>query len=476
MERLTKIGNVKPKHAKEVPFSRLGVGFEKLDRNAFDPSKAYDKIAATGVKWVRIQSGWQRTEKEKGVYDWAWIDDVIGNLYDRGMQPWVCLCYGNEIYTEAAKHYYGAVGVPPIHTEEERQGWANYVTAFVERYKGKVEYFEVWNEPDWCWRHSADRTEPDVSGTEYGNFVIATADAIKKGNPDAKVIGGSICVRSMNFFDEALKTGMGKYIDALTFHEYTSTERDVAERVRILRGILDAYGAEHVEIIQGESGSQSRSGGHGALWRGAWTPRKQAKELLRHAMADLFAGVKFTSYFSCMDMQEALNGVPGDVSSILDFGYFGVLGAEFDEKGFATGEYTPKPSYYALSNLASMFSGEMKLTALPVLRIVNPSDRIFGSDCTRDFDIFSGGFKRPDGSMAYVYWKSSDLMTSEFDGTGSFEISSTSEVPKLVDLLDGSIYEIPDSMIEKYSDTCFLIKNLPLRDYPLALVFGDFGK
>ena len=57
MERLIKIGEVEKKHSSTVNHSRIGIGFEKLDRDVFDPEKAYDKVAAIGVKWVRIQSG-----------------------------------------------------------------------------------------------------------------------------------------------------------------------------------------------------------------------------------------------------------------------------------------------------------------------------------------------------------------------------------------------------------------------------------
>ena len=47
-----------------MEFSRLGIGFEKLDRAVFDPEKAYDPVAASGVKWVRIPSSRQRTKTE----------------------------------------------------------------------------------------------------------------------------------------------------------------------------------------------------------------------------------------------------------------------------------------------------------------------------------------------------------------------------------------------------------------------------
>ena len=55
MVKLQKIGKLAPKAAAEVPASRLGIGFEKLDRAVFDPEKAYDKLGKIGVKWVRIQ-------------------------------------------------------------------------------------------------------------------------------------------------------------------------------------------------------------------------------------------------------------------------------------------------------------------------------------------------------------------------------------------------------------------------------------
>ena len=91
MFRLQKIANVQPKRASDVKRSRLGIGFEKLDRAVFDPEKAYDKLANIGVKWVRIQSGWARTEKEKGVYDFAWLDGIVDNLIARGLKPWMCV-------------------------------------------------------------------------------------------------------------------------------------------------------------------------------------------------------------------------------------------------------------------------------------------------------------------------------------------------------------------------------------------------
>lgn len=463
MEGFRKIGQIVPKNARDVTFSRLGLGFEKLDRGAFDPAKAYDKVAATGVKWIRIQSGWARTETVKGVYDFAWLDEVVDNLLVRGLRPWICLCYGNGLYSEMGKTVFGAVGVPPIFTKEEKQGWHNYVSALTGHFAGRVSDFEIWNEPDgkWCWK-------TDVSGEQYGRFMMDTAKAIRQGQKDAYIIGGSVCMRDLHFFADALETGAAKVIDALTFHEYTPDESRVFERVRTLSALCHRYNP-NIEIIQGESGSQSRRGGAGALNGGGWTEEKQAKQLLRHGVADLLCGVKFSSYFSTMDMIEGLNGTVGDKSSYMDFGYFGILGAEFDENGVATGTYTEKKSYYALQNLASVFAGDVRQTDLPIIFLPEQSPLIFASDCT-DPRMISGGFTLSDGTPCFAYWNAADLMTTSFASTVTMEIAGLGGSFRLIDPMSGAVFAVEGENIEKTGKNTYKLKHLPILDYPLLLV------
>ena len=154
MYGLIPIGRVAPKHSREISSSRIGIGLEKLDRNLYDPTPCYAPIGELGVKWVRIQSGWCRTEAIRGVYDFAWLDAIVNQLILQGVEPWLCLCYGHDLYTPAANNKTGAVGCPPIATEEERSAWDRYVAAVVRHYSDRIHLYEVWNEPDgaWCWR------------------------------------------------------------------------------------------------------------------------------------------------------------------------------------------------------------------------------------------------------------------------------------------------------------------------------------
>ena len=40
--------------------------------------------------------------------------------------------------------------------------------------------------------------------------------------------------------------------------------------------------------------------------------------------------------------------------------------------------------------------------------------------------------------------------------------------------MDGSVYEIPEEMIEYKGDGVYVIKELPIKDTPLILTFGSF--
>ncbi|MCQ2427200.1 MAG: beta-galactosidase [Clostridia bacterium] len=466
MYRLIKAGSIAPKSPKDISFSRLGIGFEKLDRNVFDPEKAYDKLAAIGVKHVRLQSGWLRTEKEKGIYDFAWLDSIVDRIISDGMEPWLCLCYGNPLYSEMGKEVFGAVGVAPIFTDEEKSAWAAYVNATVSHFKGRIRDYEIWNEPDGkhCWKHG-------VSATEYGMFAASTAKVIKSADENARVLVGALCRANLPYVCEAAAAGMLDDADAITYHCYTPSDMMMRDNLVSLVSLAERL-KPGLKVIQGESGTQSRGGGHGALRTGAWTEEKQVKYMARHLCIDLYYGAEFTSYFSTMDMIEALRGVVGDTSSYLDYGYFGVLGAQFDENGFCVGDYSPKPSYRTLQTLAAVFEGEWKPCVLPVRARPGQSPYVFGDDA-KDFGLQTCGFERPDGSAAFVYWYASDLLKSSYSGTETFMVGGMTDDIRLIDLCDGTVYKIPETMFDKAPGGYHLV-NLPLSDRPMMIEFGKF--
>ena len=357
------------------------------------------------------------------------------------------------------------MGVPPIFTEEEKAAWSSYVNATVKHFKGRIHYYEVWNEPDgqWCWKHGPN-------ALELAEFNKVTAIECKKADESCEVIGLTLC-HDEAFATEFAKTGVLEYLDGISYHTYSVLEEVWTGRIDFFKAMRDEYNRPDLKIFQGESGTQSRSDGAGALRGGAWTQAKQAKFLLRHLITDIAHGVEFTSYFSCMDMIEALNGSVGDVASYLDYGYFGVIGADFDENGKSVGTYTPKPSYYALQTLCSVFAEDYEVCDMPLDGIVLESIRLQGEDLDFDATVHYC-FKRADGSMAMVYWVPKNILSETYEGTVSLKLREGAKVGEiyLTDLLNGDVYRLSHSMLSEDG----VLANIPVTDSPMMLTFGRF--
>lgn len=61
-----------------------------------------------------------------------------------------------------------------------------------------------------------------------------------------------------------------------------------------------------------------------------------------------------------------------------------------------------------------------------------------------------------------------------YEGTVTFEISGVNGEVRLVDPKDGAIYSAPDRIMTKHNNNRYSFKNLPVKDYPLIITFGDF--
>ena len=248
MERLILEGKIAFSAAKDIAFSRLGIGFEKLDRNVFDPEKAYDMVSQIGVKKIRLQSGWMKTEQQEGVYDFSWLDQIVDRLLSLGMEPWLNLSYGNPLYTDVARVTFGAVGCPPIGTQREMQAWLNYVKAAVTHFKGRVKLYEIWNEPDcsYSWKHfdGENLAERDLrqNALEYGAFARDTALVIKDADETAEIAAFAIGhIANLEYVNNALSTGLADVIDYVSFHIYSSTDNKRAQMIKSLNSIVRAW-------------------------------------------------------------------------------------------------------------------------------------------------------------------------------------------------------------------------------------------
>ncbi|HUP28307.1 MAG TPA: beta-galactosidase, partial [Chloroflexia bacterium] len=105
-----------------------------------------DAMLETGGSWIREDFAWGLIEPREGQQNWTPTDRIVQNLRDRNLNILGILAYSANWATPAKEDDASPDAVsmyPP-----DLAKYYNWVRTLVSRYKGKVGYWEVWNEPD----------------------------------------------------------------------------------------------------------------------------------------------------------------------------------------------------------------------------------------------------------------------------------------------------------------------------------------
>ena len=158
---------MKPRRSTEIPDSYWGIQAGSLDERVLETA------AGIGVKWTRLQASWPAIEKERGRYDWTATDrafDATLGTASRRLSIWSAptALYTPVIRFEDRKQaeIYGERPAPPTHNAEAMAAWLRFVEAAVTRYHDRIQYWEVWNEPN----HRAYWGAPP-DAREYGRLL-----------------------------------------------------------------------------------------------------------------------------------------------------------------------------------------------------------------------------------------------------------------------------------------------------------------
>lgn len=306
-----------------IRVQRWSIGCECLDRDMADFAQYGQYVGDLGVGYARIQSGWAKTEREKGVYDFAWLDTIVDGLLAQNIQPWMCLCYGNPLYGGGT-----TLGNAIPDDAESIKAWKKYVSATVEHFKGRIHCYEVWNEPN----ISVNKGRPE----RYVKLLKATSPIIRKADSSARIAAFALASLDYAFLDNALNALPKGCFDIVTLHKYFENPDEGDYDFRLLTERIHAFDSS-VEVIMGESGCPSELGWDHALKYNEWTEYSQAKVILRRMACDFTLGQR-SSIFTMVDL------VYPDFRQS-----FGLLCTSL--KGRVIYK---KPSYYAVRNMVSL--------------------------------------------------------------------------------------------------------------------------
>ncbi|MCL4402151.1 MAG: beta-glucosidase [Acidobacteria bacterium] len=443
---------LRPRKPSAIASSPFSVGFETLDRQLFDDERVYPHLAVLGAKWARVQTGWVRCERTRGVYDFAWLDRIVDRLRSIGVQPWFSVGFGNPLYTPGAERHTG-VGWVPLNSGEAKQAWSRFVAKAAEHYRTRVRHWEIWNEPNGntFWRPTG---KPDPAG--YLELVKLTAPEIRSRIPDAVIVGGAFTgfPMAMSYFERCFDAGLGELVDRISYHGYRAQpEKNYLEDVRFFQQWVSRYNPK-LKLWNGENGAPSLNNGVGGLSNLEWSEARQARWLLRRCLIDFALQLELTSYFHASDMPDYGRRT---------YGWPASRGDTTNSKGLIRGrDYSPKPSFYAYQNLCALFDEDTRPAQL-LMRF----DR--GAPNFEELAIWSSAFLRK-GRPIYAYWYPSDLQQPCSPRQARIIIWNGKgprlDDPVVVDLLSGRIVT-PKKM--RVSDGFLHFEEMPVEDYPLLI-------
>lgn len=203
---------------------------------------------------ITSETTWYGLEPEQGVWKFGALDRAVARAQDKNVEVLYTLGYPARWAADTGllRKWNPGYALPP----RDMADWEEYVRRVVSRYKGRIKYYELMNEPHF--------TEVDRGWRSTRDFPVATmvemariaSNVIKELDPEAKLVsmspsGGLNGVRRVDAF---LKAGGGKHIDIVGFHFYSEGPEQIPELVLALRKVMANNGQSHLDIWNTESG------------------------------------------------------------------------------------------------------------------------------------------------------------------------------------------------------------------------------
>jgi hypothetical protein len=203
--------------AKSVSFAIL----EDYDKNDDLAAIARDfaLFQELEIDTLRCSFGWDDYEPERGLYDFAWLQEFVALAGQYGIQLRPYIAYTPE--------WAGAEGAddgivwnnPP----RELAAWSGFVSALASTLDDapNVLSYEIYNEENtaFWW---------DGSVEQYGATLAAAAQVIRRADPDAQVLLGGLVYPDDDWLRSLIEQGRAPDYDVTPFHAYVETWSDTS--------------------------------------------------------------------------------------------------------------------------------------------------------------------------------------------------------------------------------------------------------
>jgi len=468
---LSAADNSLPDHLVPKRSSQIHDGFginSDLPRDPFIPWNRWwwTRMFDAGVSFIRIgqyenssdYTSWDWVERKRGEYSVVpELDDYVNSLFENGVHIEIQLLYGNPLYTSPAGRtpetitpepgsFHNAdrslysVFWPPK-TDEQVQAFTKYVAWMVNHFRGRVQYYEIWNEPN------IDYWNPAANPEDYGKLFKASAPVIHQTDPNAKTVFGGLAGADEDFAKRALDAcDCASQIDVFAYHNYPGyghnlnpeavhAHADTNPSSKPLREMVRSYSGISTDLVfwddEFNDGIPS--------WTGS-DENVQAKYIPRGLVTDRAAGIRTFVWL----IVGATDGNEMD-----DFGMLhGLL--------YRPEDFTPRPAFSALQNTNTLFSDTKPDASIKLEADASSTER-----------PVTYAFRSEKGKALLAYWLPVLSKPGVEFSTTKLKLRITNagiQNPVLVDVTSGKLTTLSWKAGKEGT-----LEQLPLRDSVMAI-------
>jgi hypothetical protein len=184
-----------------------------------------------GTPWPSVPFGtwrlwdanvtWKDLEPSRGVWDFSRLDGLVAKAQQHNVDVILPLAmtpqWASQRPNEPSSYTRGAAAAP-VNIDD----WIDYVKTVTARYKGRIAYYEMWNEMNVAgtWTGSA---------AEIVSLQLAAYTAIKSVDPDAKLISASLTTSNgLALLGHLLDLGYANSADIIGYHFYVTPSQPEA--------------------------------------------------------------------------------------------------------------------------------------------------------------------------------------------------------------------------------------------------------
>jgi hypothetical protein len=372
-----------------------------------------------GIGVKRVDASMQEVEEP---IDWSLPEFVV----PPGFDTFVDALNEDGVAVNYLLHFWDKDGhargeeleTPRFKSEDQIQDFLDYVSFVVSHFKGRIQYYTIWTEPDACGGSYIKCIEPD----DYINLARRVIPLIHKQDPAAKVsLGPVVLVFARDYLNTILSSDILSSFDVIQWHgvynlvpddewygdyyyEYPLVMADIKQTASA-NGFVGEYWGSDMSY-----GPAAPDQPWGTLTSGTLIIKYEARELMIHLGMDI--------------------GV-----------------------GWGTGNYTGAPRFRTKQFLNTLMNGSQP-AVIPV-------------DVESEAEIIASyGFSLPNGDRLFALWTDGVAVEDDPGTAATLTFPGLSDTTVTgIDVLEGYEQELTAS--EESGN--LVIRDLLVKDYPIIL-------